>query len=71
MIGGLHGIPTEVSNKDIDSMGLVQSSYLMHLSPRLKKEEPEQPGIPTPKLVRKKKIGGKDDKPEDKRKITK
>ena len=43
----------------------------MHLSPRLKKEEPEQPGIPTPKLVRKKKIGGKDDKPEDKRKITK
>ena len=42
----------------------------MHLSPRLKKEEAEQPGIPTPKLVRKKKIGGKDEKPEDKRKIT-
>ena len=42
----------------------------MHLSPRLKKEEPEQPGIPTPKLVRKKKIGGKDEKVEDKRKIT-
>ena len=42
----------------------------MHLSPRLKKEEAEQPGIPTPKLVRKKKIGGKDEKVEDKRKIT-
>ena len=43
----------------------------MHLSPRFKKEEAEQPGIPTPKLVRKKKIGGKDEKTEDKRKITK